>query len=157
MPITRVEPTYEGASRLRAIVAPALAKLQPHELQRGHPTWMLGELLSNAPLEAEVWDVLGHAFRSGRGVGLPPATAAAPGKALITSMYTIYCEQKEKEEEEQRVVSAGVEAEGEEPIVRSPEQIDNEKKAKYEQWKDMSELLSGAIALMFTKAHTLCS
>ena len=61
--------TYEGASRLVSMVPVALSDLQPHERQRGHPEWMLSELLINAPLSAEIFDVLGHSFNASRAVG----------------------------------------------------------------------------------------
>ena len=72
----------KGPEGMKRLVGDAFERLQPHERQQGHPAWMLHELLSHAPLEAEVWDLLGHALKAARAVGLPPATAGAPGKQV---------------------------------------------------------------------------
>ena len=83
--------------------------------------------------------------------GLPPATASVPGKKIIARMYEIFCQQKNKKEEEE-------EKEEEEKEVAS-ETMEKEKllkkKQQFEQWKDMSELLSNAIELLFSKASML--
>jgi len=62
----------------------------------------------NAPLNAEVWDVLGHAFNAAIAVGLPPAIGMVPGKSFIASMYNVYCVKKEGSDGQKEAVK-GVE------------------------------------------------
>lgn len=132
----------KGSAGMQAMAATAFQNLQPHERQQGHPAWMLNELLSNAPLEAEVWDVLGHSLNAARAVGLPPATAAVPGKQLVAALFAVFCAQREPRPPPP-------------PAPESQEKEEEEKKARFEHWKDMSELLTSAIGLMFQHASTL--
>lgn len=143
------KPTFEGASKLHAMVGPAHAQLKPHERQAGHPSWMLYTMITHAPLNAEVWDVLGHAFNAASAVGLPPAIGMVPGKSFIASMYNVYCAKKEGTDGQEEGVK-GVEV----ALVAPTEE---EKKATFVQWKQMSDLLSSALLLMFQKAKALGS
>jgi hypothetical protein len=88
---------------------------------------MLAELLKHAPVDAEVWDVIGHTMFAARNVGLPPAVNNAPGKQLVAALFTIYSEE---------ATTAAV----------KPLQADG-----VGQWKDTSALLTAAIGLLFRK------
>ena len=117
---------HRGAVRMKAMLKTAFLRLEPHERQRGHPAWALNELLENAPLDAEIWDVFGHTMFAARSVGLPPAVNGAPGKQLVGALYEVYLEAKGGG-------PASVQADG------------------LGQWKDTSVLLTAAIGLLFRK------
>jgi hypothetical protein len=51
-----------GASAIRAMVTRAFEQLQGHERLSGGNAF-LNQLLENAPLDAEIWDVLGHTLK----------------------------------------------------------------------------------------------
>jgi hypothetical protein len=51
--------TGGGPAALKQMAALAFEQLQPHEKQRGHPAHVLYTLLQHAPLDAQLWDVLG--------------------------------------------------------------------------------------------------
>lgn len=140
-------PTFNGASKLQSMIDRALDQLNPHEKQPGHPAWMLHQLLSKAPVTAEIWDVLGHSFNAARAVGIPPAASTLPGKVFILRLYNVFCESKTKEEELD---------ENEEKVELTVKQVKQEERQEnFNQWKNMSDLLSNAILLMFEKARTL--
>ena len=83
--------------------------------------------MKHAPVDAEVWDVIGHTMFAARNVGLPPAVNNAPGKQLVAALFTVYLEE----------TSA---------TTAKPLQADG-----VGQWKDTSALLTAAIGLLFRK------
>ena len=112
---------------MKAMAQTAFLRLKPHEQHRGHPAWMLNELLKHAPIDAEIWDVFGHTMFAARSVGLPPAVNGAPGKQLVAALFTVYLEEKGA------ATGKTARADG------------------VGQWKDTSELLTAAIGLLFRK------
>ena len=83
-----------GAAALKTMAAAAFSKLQGHEQQQGHPSWVLNTLLAHAPLDAQVWDILGHTLKACRAAGIPPAVGGVPGKQLLAALYAEFCEQR---------------------------------------------------------------
>ncbi len=135
---------YRGATLMKALVGEAFLRLEPHERLRGHPAWMLHELLKRAPVDGKIWDVLGHVMFACRAVGMPPAIGGAPGKSLVLELYGVYCEKKGA------VAKPAASKEAEE----AKEAEDARKRKRLEgfaQWKDTSKLLIAAIQLMFQK------
>jgi|TARA_B110000208_G_C11342908_1_gene274468 hypothetical protein len=131
---------HHGAENMKVLVAKAFSRLDPHCQHKGHPAWMLNELLKNVPVEGECWDLFGHTMFSSRAVGMPPATAGCPGKQLIAALYLVYCEEKGP-------TITQIESE-------KSEQTEEQKQKRYEgfnQWKDTSALLSSALIMMFQK------
>ena len=88
----------------------------------------LYRLLSNAPLDAQIWDVLGLTLKACRAMGLPPALAGVPGKSLVAKLYAQYVEEK-----------------GSLPRAESKD----EQGKRLEQYTDLCELLADAIKHTF--------
>ena len=134
-----------GPASLQAMVAVAFSKLQPHEQQQGHPAKTLELLLMHAPLDAQIWDVLGHALKASRGAGIPPAVGGAPGKQLVVALYTVFCDERGP------LAADSAAVEGDEAAVA--EAAAKKKAEMLDLWKDMSELLAGGIKMLFSHAE----
>ena len=132
----------QGPAAIKAMTARAFRNLQPHEQQQGSPVWALNRLLEHAPLDAQVWDLLGHTLKASRAAGIPPAIGGVPGKQLLSALYEIFCEDRGPLGPESEISAAGDEAAQAEA-----------RKERFEQWKDMSDLLCSAIKMLFSRAE----
>ena len=106
----------------------AAARLPPHDIAAA----ALYKLLRAAPIEAEIWDVLGLTLKTCRAMSLPPSVGSVAGKRLLTAIYEQYMEVK----------GAAAVVETDQPP------SDEDKKARLAQYLDLSDLLSRSSMFM---------
>ena len=126
---------------LRSVFDAAAEALPDHEKHPAHACVALHKLLHAAPADAHIFDTLGHTFRTSHAAGLPPGVAGVPGKSLILKAYQLYQEKKGP------------------PPARPSEMSEAElaewKKSVIEDWKDMSEHLQKAVAMLMSRLDSL--
>ena len=86
-------------------------------------------LVQAAPGDAQLFDVLGHCFKTSAAVGIPPNVASLPCRALLLSAFHRFVELRPGKP----VEDAG-------------------RKAAMEQWRELSELLVQAVGMMLQRA-----
>ena len=83
-----------GPESIKLMLPRAFAALKPHEQQHGHPAQVLQQLLLHAPLDAQIWDVLGLTLKASRAASVPPAVGGLPGKQLLSALYAVFCDER---------------------------------------------------------------
>ncbi|KAK3270483.1 hypothetical protein CYMTET_21122 [Cymbomonas tetramitiformis] len=78
-------PESGAITELKSLLVKAVSAVPDHDVTAK----ALYNMLTNAPDDAHIWDVLGLTLKASRGCGLPPAVGGVPGKTLIAELHKV--------------------------------------------------------------------